>query len=463
MKYILIISIFVFLGHSAMSSDPEPKIKFTSEIMEDNTSHSNINISISIAKQAILDSLNKVIDESLATDFDLGYRDLEIKTWKTEQANFNLVDKDLFLDLSLKIWAKKDIIFADAEATGILKMVFKTSFDVDKKWKIKSDTKLHHYEWIDKPIIEVGIIKLPAESIANIIIDRTKEEIGKQIDYSISESIVIDKDVFELYDAITKTRLIDDVNQLWLEVNPIEVNVKKVKEYKDSLTTVINFISDFNIVAGVKPKAQLALELPPFNWVDRVDEKTRVKLKSSISMDQVRNIVRDSFVGRQFKSGKREILIDSIEVIPEGEKLIIESYISGTINGKATIKGKPEFDSKSQEMKVSKLGLRLKTPNIFKKIGFWFAKGKIKKEIRKQIQYSLKDQMEEVRQAILTEINAYNQIDGINVNSEAKEIIIDDIYFGKDEITGNLTAIGNIHISILDIRALSKFDIESLK
>ena len=98
--------------------------------MNNNSSHSNINVSVSVAKQSILDSLNRVIDEELSTDFDMGYGDLEIKTWKTEDANFKLVDKDLYLDLGLKIWAKKNIIFADAEATGQIKLIFKTSFDV---------------------------------------------------------------------------------------------------------------------------------------------------------------------------------------------------------------------------------------------------------------------------------------------------------------------------------------------
>ena len=454
---------FIFFGYAGKTSGFDPKIKITPLTMENKSSHSNINISISVAKQEIIDSLNIVIDETLATEFDLGYKDLEIKTWKTEDASFRLEGKDLFLVLNLKIWARKNIIFADAVATGELRLIFKTSFDVSRKWKIKSKTKIHEYEWVKKPVIEIGIIRFPVETIANIIIDRTKEEIGNQIDFALSENLIIDKDVIELYNLITKARLIDEVNNLWLVVKPIEINVKKIFEDKDSLRTTINFISDFSIVAGHKPSTALKAELPPFKWVDRIGDKTEIKIRASISMDQLNSMVSDSFVGRKFKSGKRTVIVDSFEIIPEGENLKIEAYISGSIKGKATIKGRPKFDSKTQELKVSNLGLSLKTKNIFKKIGFWFIKGKVKKQIKRYIRYSMRDQMELIRKSISNEIYAYNKIEGIKVSTGSYDINIDDLYFDEKEITGSLTARGIIRVSILDIRALSKFDIGSLE
>ncbi|MBK8112296.1 MAG: DUF4403 family protein [Saprospiraceae bacterium] len=94
--------------------------------------------------------------------------------------------KSALVTIPIQVNLLKKTFIKDFKANGNLEMTFISNFDISKDWKLSTSTLMTDHKWTKKPTIDLGIVDLPIETLANFVIRKTRGEMEKNIDASMA-------------------------------------------------------------------------------------------------------------------------------------------------------------------------------------------------------------------------------------------------------------------------------------
>ena len=100
--------------------------------------------------------------------------------------------------------------------------------------------------------------------------------------------------------------------------------------------------------------------------------------------------------GETFEQGKRSVTIEDIELFGQGEKLVVNTKLSGSYNGNIYMVGKPEYNQKKNSIDIKNLKFTLETRNFLLKSAGWLLRSTVKKKIQENMDFLLEYNMAEI-------------------------------------------------------------------
>jgi Domain of unknown function (DUF4403) len=429
--------IFIFLlscgGSKKLAEIPAPVV----DNFKQPDLYSYININYKINKKGLTDTFNFVLDEMSKAPMVFPDYDVTTKLKRSGNVTIAVAGKDVWVTLPLDVEVLKKTFIKDFKANGTLELSFKTNFNIDKFWNLSTKTALLSYQWTKKPKIDLGVINLPIETIANMIIGRSKTDLEYNIDQSIKETYDLKSIIGEVAKYTLTPYELDSVFGGWMQMvsdsaffTPA-VNTKTYTEGKISMKTKMN-------ITTYKPK-EFKPALPTFAWKDNLSDSSEMKFLMELEYDHMTNIARKNFVGQKFSEGGKEIEVLDVIVGKKDGRLEVTTKVKGSFNGDLSVRGIPEYDKTKKLIYARDIDVSVKTGNVLYKAAAWLLKGKIKSQLDEMLKFPIGDQMTNFQTQVDQQILAMNKKYHMNMKVKLGKISMDNVILRPDRANAYIT------------------------
>jgi hypothetical protein len=414
-------------------SAADQAVYFSNEIADMKELYSTITINYKLDKQGINDTFNTIIDEYLSMDLDFVDYDFEIAVKKSEDATLEFEGKKVLVQLPLDITVVKETFLTNFSANGSLVMNFVSDMEIDSLWKLTTHSELTEYHWVKEPVLNFGLISLPIERVANNIIEKSKEEVARDIDLSIQDQFNLRNRMLDMMEIIEEPIEVDTIFNMFLHFLPLDVNMSRAWNSEQYTEGQLLFRLNTQI-SQEKPEVIPGIKLPAFNWQDDIDSVSTVRLQVQMDHDEVQYLLEHNLLDQTFEADDKQIVINTIQLGGHKDKMQIIANVSGSFNGDLVFRAKPHFNNETQEIEVKDLDIKVKTKNVLHKAASWLFKSKIKKTIEEEMRFSVKDNIVLAQENIDTYLQEINKEGKVNLDIKLGETNIDELLLTDTQI-----------------------------
>jgi len=441
-----------------LANQPEAAYqKSVERVKEISTLNIPIEIPLSEVERKINEQLGNLLFEDNSLDNN-GGDNLMLKVNKRLPLSIEAKGGNQFnIKVPVNIWAKAGwkvekfgLTVAKYEETQFdIDINFLTRISLDQNWKITTTTTPNGYKWISEPKVKIGFFDVPITSIIEKIVDRELPNVTQIIDSEVGK-INLKPQVETAWKAVQSPFLINEAYQAWLKVTPLEIMMTPLSNKGRSVKVGLGIKASTETFIGNKPSDAVMAAIPGLKLVNQLEEKFEVGLIAQIPYNQARKLAMDQTGGKtyEFMDGKYKITVVDLDFYGQGDFLVVAATLTGSLNGKVFLKGKPIFDPTTNSLKMSDLDYDLDTKNKLARTADWLAHGKFLKLMEPYFSISVASQLEEAKKMIQKNLagNQFNK--NINLNGQLDQLTPEKIYLTESGIQAVISAKGKIEVRV---------------
>lgn len=399
--------------------------------------NSVVNIPLSISIDGLEKTLNSSLQGLLYEDNSYTDNDndnMKIKVWKKNDIKIGASSDAFSYQVPLKLWVKLRygaLGFYDyKEVEGAIQMDFRTTYEIDDRWKMVTKTTMTDYKWLEAPKIKVAGQKISVQRIANSLIKTNKKLLEDTIDDQIKANLDIRESAKEAWSMMQDPILVDEQYKVWLQLTPKSVAMTPLKVEKGHILSSIGIQSAAEVVIGEKPIVEKNPVLPPFTRPNSIPELFVINLSAEVPYFEAERVAKEELVGQTFKDdkGKRSITIKNITIFGQDEDIIIGAVVDGSAKGTIYFRGKPEYDPATATVEITNVDFDLKTKNVLLGSADWLFKSTIIKKMTPYLKFPLQENLTDAKDMIQKELESYEVMEGITMNGSLETLNVDGIY-----------------------------------
>lgn len=420
-----------------------------------------LNIPVEVPLAEIEKKINEQLGTVLFEDNSLennGGDNLMLKVTRRLPLRIEAKGGNLFgIQVPVNIWAKAGwkvekfgLSVAKYEDTQFdVDFNFLTRLSLDKNWNINTSTVPNGYRWVSEPKVKIGFFEIPITTIIEKIMERELPGVVKAVDAETGK-IDLKPRVETAWKAVQEPFLMNEAYQAWLKVTPQEILMTPLGNKGQNVRVGIGMKAVTETYVGSKPGAAVMAVLPPLKIVEKMDEKFEVGMVTEISYGQLKKMAMDQTGGKtyEFKDGKYKITVVDVDIYGQGADVVVATTLSGSLNGKVYLKGKPYYDAASTSIKVKDLDYDLDTRNRLARTADWMAHGKFLSMMEPYFSYSVAAQLEEGKKMIQENLAGNKMNRNLNLNGKLNELIPGEMAVTPNGIRAIITARGRLDVQV---------------
>jgi hypothetical protein len=420
-----------------------------------------VNIPLEIPLMEIEQQINSSLGNTLYEDNsmeDNGGDNLMLRVSKRQPVRIEAKGGNLFgIKVPVKIWAKAGY---KVQVLGVpIGKYEETEFEVDfnflsrisvnPDWKVNTSTTPNGYAWISKPVVRIGFFEVPVTGIIERIMDRELPTVVQTVDKEIAK-IDFRPQVESVWNSIQSPMLINQEYQAWLKVSPETMMMTTIGTKGNNVRIGLGINAEAQTFMGQKPENTALRPLPRLQIVEKLEEKFEVGLMTEIPFAEMRKIAMAQVGGKtyEFNDGKQKINVLDMELFGNGDNLVIGTTLSGSLEGKVYIKGKPYYDAASRSLKMKDLDFDLDTKDKLLKTANWLAHGKFLKMMEPYFSIPVADQLEEAQKMIRSNLSGDAMNKKVKLNGNLTELRPGPMYVIPAGIRAIIYAKGNLEVKL---------------
>ena len=408
---------------------------------------SEINVPVSIDFGAMEKEINQELGGIL---YEEDTDDYAIKAEKTANVTLALNGQELKYYVPLKIWVRKDLGVTEVQAEGEVAMEFKTNFEINSTWDIETTTELLDHEWLTKPRLKMGVIDIPVENLMSIILKRSSATITRQIDDQIQSRLDLRYYIDETWQTLAAPIKISEDPRLWLEVEPKSISMTPLISNGQLVSSTIYIATNAAVSLGDQPENDVStlIELPPLAFVEIANKGFQLNMIADVPYSEAATLAKKHMVGETFEQGKYKVKIEDIDIYGSNEKLVVETDLSGSYQGKVYLEGIPFYNESKNQIEMREVDYELKTKNFLAKTMSWIFHKNFEKRIKKQLVFPLDKQFEAIKKQTANQLKDFKVNDNMRIQGILDDIKIERTYLTPKSIRVQFASSGDLNLFI---------------
>lgn len=410
---------------------------------------STISIPVKIPLEDLEKSLNVQMEGLLYEDGDMNDGDnMMVKAEKKEDITLTIDSQMVKYRVPLALWIKYDAGLTNLEAEGEIALSFKTAFFINEDWQMETLTEIESHEWMKKPTLKMGALNLPVGFVANIVLNKSRLTIAKSIDEMVKENFKLDEIVKEAWTQMFDPILISEEYNTWLQVNPENITMTPLNVENEVISSTIIIESKPEVKLGERPDQNEITPLPPFQYSSEKMEDVTIHLSTEIPYPEAERIAKQSMMGETFESKGRSVTVEDIELYGQGNKLIVNTQLSGSYNGNIYLQGKPEYNTNRNSIDIKDLKFTLESRNFLLRSAAWLLKSTMRKQIQENMDFLLDYNLKEIQTQMQEQLQNYPLTEQIFLNGNLDELNIQNAYLAPDAIKVEIALKGRLDVLV---------------
>lgn len=445
-----IILLLPFCKSSKITNAPKPPEDYSPA--NEQPLVSNIVVPVSVAVRDIALSLNRSLTGRALYE-DLSYTDngndgLMLTIWKAQDISLFLSGNTIKYRVPLKLWMKKSLLVADAEAEAELALNMKTTFSIKEDWSLSTSTDVEYHEWLSKPKLKTGMGNISIETLANLALNQSKKTISQSLDRMVSQQISLKPYIQEVWSAIQEPILLDSTYRMWVKTTPTGIAMTPITTFNDVIRTkiAINCIND--VTFGEKPRFRENSNLPNLLYITDANDEFHVRVATDVPFPEAERLAKGMMVGQVFESGKNKVKVEDIKLWGNNDRLVVNSKLSGSFNGNIYFIGRPEYNPQKNQIEVKDLDYHIDTRNFLHRTASWLFQGTIKNQMKKAMTFPLDEDINYLKTSVQETLNHYELSPGVLLTGVLDSVMVENTRVTPTSIRVSLFSKGRVNVDV---------------
>lgn len=412
--------------------------------------HIPININVSLLEN----KLNENFSGLLYEDNNIEDDSLMIRAWKERDFKISYEQNILNYKIPVKIWIKKrfglGFTHTDQEIEGTIDIDMKTAINFSKDWGLITKTEMLQYNWIKKPVLKLGIVEIPITSIVDKILKDNKQLLNETVDETVKKYVPLQNYIQEIWESVQNPIDISSSGyKAWIKITPKNIYTTPITGKQGQINTTIGIKCLSEIYMDVPPnESPKETKMPRFQMFTNTDEQVKVNLLADVPYTTVDSIANDLMKGEQFGEGRHTIIVDSMEIYGQKEKMMIGVHVHGFINGAIYLEGIPYFEQSTTSIRIKDVDYKLQTKNVLAKIVNLFYKKGLKKMIEEKLIISLEDEFALIKESSRDELFNKKLMENVYMNGMLNQLNVEDIFLTPKGLKIGIILSGKLNVRI---------------
>jgi len=447
---------------TTLKPEPDDAVPLTYENVP-----SYINLPISIKLKDIENKTNSLLNGLIYEDNNIEDDNIEMKVWKLSpitignnlETHKESANGKIKTVLPLKVWIKYRIgtktlgveLYNTREfnLNGVVTLVSDVTL---ANWKLNSKTELKSLDWNESPTMVVFGKNVPITYLVNPAIGLFKSTIEKKIDEAIEKSMDFRPNVLAALEKISIPFQMSKTYNTWLRIIPNEIYSTNAKLKNDTFMLDMGMKCTMESIIGQQPESKFEAAKIILKPTAKIPSQISANITAVSTYLEASKILTSNFVGQEFGSGSKKVKVQNVALWHKNGKIVIALDVLGSVNGTIYLTGYPQYNDQTKEIFFDQLDYALDTKSRLIRTANWLMQGLILKKINENCRYSIKPNLEEGKQSIMTYLKNYSPMPGVFVNGK-----IDDIQFQKTQLTNQAL------IAFIKVTGTVKISVDGLK
>lgn len=408
---------------------------------------SSLYIPIKLGKKDLEKAINEKIGEVIFEEDNLNGDNISVKATRIDSITLSLQDSTILYTVPLHIWVKKSLrLLGDTEAEGALVLQFATKYQLNEDWTVVTNTSINQYDWVKTPKINVLGAKIPVKAIADRVLAASQDKITKQIDALVADGLSIKGFAEKAWNQIQEPILVSKEYDSSVKITPYGLAISPFRLQNDTIVSTLFVQGLSEISVGNQVDFTENAPLPPLKLMDFEAEPFQLRVLAQIPFEEAEQLALENLKGETYKFRKNEITIQDLKLGRDGEKVAVELDVTGDYDGKLYLKGIPSYDKRNSQIDIKKVEFRLDTKNFLLKTAKWLFSDLIINKIEGNLQYSIDEDLAEIKKQIQKQLTNYEIQPGINVEGQVADLKVQQVGMADDAILAVVELTGNLQV-----------------
>ncbi len=445
-KKAIFLLIVLFLAACKSTKPAKPEEFYNNVNLEPEPSV--INIPLKFYKSELLKSINNQIGDMLYEDNNLKDDGLAMRAKKRENITIDIDATQIKYRVPVDLWIKKDVVLSTVEAEGSLALEFTTRYNIKPDWSLETQTELSGHKWLKEPIVKLGFADLPVTSIANIVINQSRKTFAKSIDNEVKNLFDLKKEMERTWKEMHDPFQLSEEYATWLLLNPQSVSMTPLNSNGNMVESTVVVVTKPRIFLGEKPVASTVAKLPQFGYATPGADNFSLYLDTEVPFKEAEKMSKQSMIGEVYTYKNKQVKVEDIGLYGQGNKLVIRTKLSGSYNGDVFLIAQPEYDAKSNQVKLKDVDFDFSSQKALMKSASWLFKGPMKKQIQENLDFYLKYNLEDSKKSIQEALNDYELAPGIHMHGLLDDISVSNVYIATNAIRVRIGLKGKLNLDV---------------
>lgn len=447
---LVVILLFPFCKTAKITDAPKPPENYNPA--EEPPLVSTIAIPVNISIQELVNSMNVRLNGRALYE-DLSYSDngndgLMLTIWKSQSITMFLSGNTIKYRLPLKLWMKKNLLVADAEAEAELALNMKTTFNINEDWSLSTQTDVEYHEWLAKPKLKTGIGDINIEALANLVLNRSKKTLSQSLDRYVSQQLNLKPYVEEVWTSLQEPILLDTAYQMWVKTTPTSIGMTPVTTDWNNIKAKIAVECLNDVTFGQKPWFRENSSLPNLRHIADAPDDYQVRIATDVPFPEAERLAKNTMIGQVFESGKNKVKVEDIQLWGNNDKLVVNTKLSGTFNGNIYFIGRPEYNPQKNQIEVKDLDFHIDTRSFLLRSAAWLFSGAIKNQMKKAMVFPLEDNIRELKSSVQASLGHYELSPGVLLTGTVDSVTVENTRVTPTSIRVNLFSKGTLNVDV---------------
>jgi hypothetical protein len=421
--------------------------------------YSNINIPLEVNKVQLKKLVNKRLTGQLYADtsFEDNDRDnLMLFASKIDSIDVGFENNFLTYRVPLKIYLRKrigvqvlgmnigDIRDADAEVA----LKFKTKLNINRDWSLSTVTLPDGYDWISTPTVSFAGFQLPLPWISDILLKGSLGDIAKGIDKSVRSAVDLRKIVGDAWTAMQKPVLVSPGDSLWLKLSPAQLSSVPLQGKGGSMLSSLGLKALVELYYGREPACNMNPELPPLKITSALPEQFNINLSLDIPLSHINSLARTAMCGYTMSYGRYKVIVKDITIYGQGDNLIVELPVEGTVKGTIYLAGMPVFNKDSLTIALDNLDFSVSTKNMAVKTASWLFHSGLVQKLRSKLVFPVGEQLRSARESVASTLRENRSVENFRINGSIDRLDPERIQITPGSVKAYFVFEGRVGVSL---------------
>ena len=419
--------------------------------------YSNITIPLEVNKVQLKKLVNKRLTGQLYADtsFDDNDRDnLMLFASRMDSIDVGFENNFVTYRVPLKIYLRKRIgvqvlgmnigDIRDADAAVALK--FKTKLNINRDWSLSTVTLPDGYDWISTPTVSFAGFNLPLPLISDILLKGSMGDVAKGIDKSVKSTVDLRKIVGDAWTAMQKPVLLSAGDSLWLKLSPAQLSLLPIQGKGGNMLSSLGLKALVELYYGREPACTVNPEPPPLKLTSALPEQFNINLSLDIPLSYINSLAQTTMRGYTMSYGRYKVIVKDITIYGQGDKLIVELPVEGTVKGTIYLAGMPVFNKDSLTIELSDLDFSVATKNVAVKTASWLFHSGLVQKLRSKLVFPVGEQLRSARSEVAATLHENRSVENFRINGSIEKLEPERIQITPASVKVYFVLVGRVRV-----------------
>jgi hypothetical protein len=224
----------------------------------------------------------------------------------------------------------------------------------------------------------------------------------------------------------------------------------QIAAFNDTISFTIGLKAFTETFIGGKPDVEVNIDSLPFHVFHNVNDDFNIGVVAVLSHKEVSEILNKEFItsGYEYVQGKHKLQFTKMNVFSHQNELVIEVGMKGSVVGDIYLRGKPVYDSVSENIIMEDLDFDLDSQQKLVRTANWLVHGSLKRIITKNMVFPIGNELRVLKNESEVYLSNYEPIEGVVINGDLEDVRTSELYLIEDAIIVVVGVTGKLNVQI---------------